>query len=112
MDDLITHSQHDKKQKKAMGISSHPLWVEVEPDFYICPMLHVEMGIVNKLYRILIDYVDKHVQNVSKRELELQILEVKEDEKLKAIQDELHDFDCKYFLQMKRAKLEWKKIKI
>ena len=48
----------------------HPL-LEVEPDFYIVPILHLLIGLVNKEWRTMLHFFDEFVKQVSDIELQL-----------------------------------------
>ena len=52
------------------GVIMNPLF-DMEPCYYIVPLLHLQIGIVNKLWSSLLHYLDEFVEQVS--EIEAQI---------------------------------------
>ena len=62
------------KNNDTKGVIMHPL-LEVEPQFYIVPILHLLIGLVNKQWTTMLHFFDEFVEQVS--ELELQLKEKK-----------------------------------
>ena len=49
-------------------MKSFPQWTVIEPEHYITPVLHVEMGLVNKSLQYLITWIDVNIESVSNEE--------------------------------------------
>lgn len=58
------------KPRDMKGVSEEPQWVEVEPALFICPLLHMEMGLVNKAVDEMMQFFDERVEVVPPEEQE------------------------------------------
>ena len=83
--DIHQHSR--KKNDDTKGVIMAPL-LEIEPSYYIVPILHLLIGIVNKEWTSMVHFFDEFVENVSdieatlkdtKLEFEIIIDELKDD---------------------------------
>ena len=54
-------------QKNITGVSEEPLF-DVEPSNYIIPILHVQMGIVNKMFETMIAWSERNVELMSEND--------------------------------------------
>jgi len=63
---------HQGSNKAVHGIIKPPHYPDIEPKFYIIPILHVQMGMVNKAFFIFTDWVDDYVENILQPELDAQ----------------------------------------
>ena len=65
----LHHYASIKKQKNndTKGVIMRPL-LEVEPQFYIVPILHLLIGLVNKEWNTMLNFFDEFVENVSVQE--------------------------------------------
>lgn len=48
--------------------------IQIKPKYYIVPLLHLMIGIVNKIWFSMIYFFDKFVENMSKKEASLKDL--------------------------------------
>ena len=63
---------HQGSKKAVHSIIEPPHYPDIEPKFYIIPILHVQMGMVNKAFFIFTDWVDDYVENILQPELDAQ----------------------------------------
>ena len=84
----IRSQSKQPKKLDTKGVVMAPLF-QIEPKFYIVPLLHLLIGVVNKLWSSLLLFLDEFVELVSLREclLKSNIEEGKED--LKVLHDNL-----------------------
>ena len=54
------------------GVIMNPLF-DIDPCYYIVPLLHLQIGIVNKLWSSLLHYLDEFVEQVSEIEATLKV---------------------------------------
>ena len=61
--------RHSISTKKidTKGVVMHPL-IEIDPNRYIVPLLHLEIGIVNKLWSSMLHFFDEFVENITELE--------------------------------------------
>ena len=53
---------------KVHGVKAIPQWSMIEPEMYICPMLHIQMGLVNDSVRSLTKWINLNIERVSAEE--------------------------------------------
>ena len=66
----LSSIQKKKSLSDSKGVSMHPL-INIDPQQYIIPILHLLIGIVNKAWRSLNSFFDEFIDNVSADELKL-----------------------------------------
>ena len=70
------------------GVIMKPL-LEIDPSFYIVPLLHLQIGIVNKLWSSLLHFLDEFVEQVSEFEATLKINIETTKENIQTINDNI-----------------------
>ena len=63
---LASQDPLDKTDKH--GLKSIPM-LQMEPNFYVCPLLHIEIGVCNKLLRFILDFLDDFVEAIPQTEI-------------------------------------------
>ncbi len=48
--------------KSVCGVVSYPVWDFIEPMNYICPELHIEIGLVNNVLYKFYEWVEDHIE--------------------------------------------------
>ena len=60
------------KKIDSKGVVMYPLF-NVEPEYYIIPLLHLLIGVVNKLWTSLLFFLDEFVERITLRESDLKM---------------------------------------
>jgi hypothetical protein len=58
-----------KEPQEMLGVVSNPVWAFVQPQNYIFPELHAEIGLVNNVLDNFYTFIDDQVEAVTKKEL-------------------------------------------
>ena len=66
------HSTSTSKNDDTKGVIMPPL-LEVDPHFYMVPILHLLIGLVNKEWITMLRFFDEFVENVSEKEADLKV---------------------------------------
>ena len=82
------YSKKTSKQNDTKGVIMRPL-LDVEPHYYIVPILHLLIGIVNKEWITMLNFFDEFVENVSDEEADLKDKKLIIETKLQELGEEL-----------------------
>ena len=105
------------KKPDTKGVKSMPQW-RIEPRRLIVPLLHLEIGLLNKAWTCLNNYLDLNVENISEKEMKLRqdlnekndsITDVEETIQLTMVQKQaVHDHLSSLRTQLAQAKKDLK----
>jgi hypothetical protein len=97
MQKIIRHKQRvDRREVKEardiLGIVNDPVWDFIEPENYIYPELHAEIGLVNNVLEHFYGFVDDQVERITQDELTLRNSYIVADVALSVAEQRLSDW--------------------
>ena len=66
-----------------------PPLLDIDPKYYVTPILHLLIGLVNKAWQSMIHFFDEFVENVSNEEAKIKDEKVDIENKLAYLDDEI-----------------------
>lgn len=57
-----------KQAKDKLGVVEYPIWDFIEPDNYMLPQLHIEIGLTNNVLENFYDFIEDQVEKASPEE--------------------------------------------
>ena len=98
--------------KKAVnGVIESMHYPNIEPEDFIVPILHTEMGMVNKCGAHLKDWMDEYVEQVTEEELNARKETDSERAVLSALKEEMEQHDLAMHLQVSELRQEAKELR-
>jgi hypothetical protein len=71
IDTMIKQFEEGLEGAARMGMKEAPIWDCIEPENYLFPVLHVQLGLINDLINWLYNWINENVEETTEEEAEL-----------------------------------------